>query len=94
MKATLLRSSKGGDVVKKYVSAASSNQHVIPSGKEWAVKKSNSSKVTKNFDNQREAITHAIKIAIKQKSEVIIHGKNGQIMGKNSCKKDVFPPRG
>lgn len=88
MKATILRSSKGGEVVKKYVSAASSGQHVVPSNGEWAVKKSNSDRVTKVFDTQRAAITHAIKIAINQKSEVVVHGKNGQIREK------VFPPRG
>ena len=92
MKATLLRSSKGGDVVKKYVKAAS--QHVVPSNGEWAVKKSNSDRVTKTFDSQREAITHAIKIAVNQKSEVVIHGKNGQIREKNSYGNDPFPPRG
>lgn len=93
MKATLLRSSKGGEVVKKYVKAASS-QHVVPSNGEWSVKKSNSDRATKNFDTQREAITHAIKIAINQKSEVVIHGKDGQIRENNSYGKDVFPPRG
>ncbi|NBV06415.1 MAG: DUF2188 domain-containing protein [Proteobacteria bacterium] len=93
MEATLLRSSKGSEVVKKYVKAATS-QHVVPVNGEWAVKKSNSDRVTKTFDNQREAIAQAIKIAIKQKSEVIIHGKDGKIREKNSYGKDVFPPRG
>lgn len=94
MKATLLRSSKGGEVVKKYVKAATSKQHVVPSNGEWSVKKSNSNRATKNFDTQREAIAHAIKIAINQKSEVVIHGKDGQIREKNSYGKDAFPPRG
>lgn len=93
MKATILRSSKGGEVVKKYVKAATS-QHVIPSNGEWAVKKANSDRVTKVFDKQREAISHAIKIAINQKAEVVIHGKNGKIREKNSYGKDAFPPRG
>jgi uncharacterized protein YdaT len=81
MKATLLRSSKGTAVVKKYVKAATS-QNVIPAGGDWAIKKSNSNRITKVFDNQRDAITQAIKIAINQKSEVIIR------------EKDDFPPRG
>ena len=94
MKATLLTSSKGHDVVKKYVDAARSAQHVVPSNGEWAVKKENSDRITKIFDSQREAITHAIKIATNQKSEVVIHGKNGRIREKNSYGKDDFPPRG
>jgi hypothetical protein len=81
MKATLLRSSKGGEVVKKYVEAATS-QNFISVGEDWEIKKSNSNRITKVFDNQRNAITQAIKIAINQKSEVTIR------------EKDDFPPRG
>ena len=81
MKATLLRSSKGGEVVKKYVEAATS-QNVISVGGDWKIKKSNSNRITKVFDNQRNAITQAIKIAINQKSEVTIR------------EKDDFPTRG
>jgi len=94
MKATLLRSSKGRDVVKKYVKAATAQQHVVPSNGEWAIKKSNSDRATKVFNSQREAIAHAIKIAINQKAEVVVHGKNGQIREKNSYGRDSFPPRG
>lgn len=81
MKATLLRPSKGAAVVKKYVKAATS-QNVISTGGDWAIKKSNSNRITKVFDNQRDAIAQAIKIAINQKSEVTIR------------EKDAFPPRG
>ena len=81
MKATLLRSSKGTAVVKKYVEAATS-QNFISVGEDWEIKKSNSNRITKVFDNQRNAITQAIKIAINQKSEVTIR------------EKDDFPPRG
>ena len=81
MKATLLRSSKGGEVVKKYVEAATS-QNVISVGGDWKIKKSNSNRIIKVFDNQRDSITQAIKIAINQKSEVTIR------------EKDDFPPRG
>ncbi len=81
MKATLLRSSEGKEVVKKYVKAAGS-QHVAPLNGKLAVSKSDSKRATKVFDSQRKAITQAIKTAIKEKSEVIIN------------KRDSFPPRG
>ncbi len=87
MKAIQLQSSKGRDVVKKYVNAARSSQHVVPSNGEWAIKKSNSDRVTKVFDAQREAIACAIKIAKNQKLELVVHGRDGKI-------KDTFPPRG
>lgn len=94
MKAIPLKSSKGSTVVKKYVKAARSAQHVVPSNGEWAIKKSNSDRITKIFDNQRKAIVRAIEIATNQKSEVVIHGRGGQIREKNSYGKDSFPPRG
>lgn len=93
MKATILRSSRGGEVVRKYVKAATSNQHVVPSNGEWVVKKANSDRITKAFDRQREVITQAIKIAIDQKSEVVVHGRNEK-MRENFSGKDSFPPRG
>lgn len=61
MKAILLESSAGKAVVKKYVNAARSSQHALPSNGEGAVKKSNADKITKVFDSQREAIARAIK---------------------------------
>ena len=93
MKATLLRSSKGGEVVKKYVEAATS-QNVISVGGDWKIKKSNSNRIIKIFDNQEDAIAYARKIAINQQSELSIHGKNGKIRERNSYGKDAFPPRG
>lgn len=71
------------------------NQHVTttPNGK-WQVKGKGNSKATGIFDTQAEAIERAREIAINQKSELLIHGRNGQIREKNSYGNDPFPPRG
>lgn len=71
-----------------------SNQHVVPYNDKWAVKKEGSEKVTRIYDNQSDAIEYAKEIAKNQKSELIIHGKDGEIREKNTYKKDPYPPKG
>ncbi len=95
MKVRQLKSLRSGsESVEAYVQAIQNGQHVVPSSDGWKVQKANSEKVTKIFDNQKEAIAYARKVAINQQSELSIHGKNGKIREKNSYGKDSFPPRG
>lgn len=70
------------------------NQWVSPrdDGK-WAVHGENNSKDTAIYDTQAEAVTRAREIAINQKSEVIIQGRDGRIRSKDSYGNDPFPPR-
>jgi uncharacterized protein YdaT len=70
------------------------NQHVVPHGKDWAVKGENNSKATSVHNTQREAIEQAKSIAQNQRSEMLIHGVNGQIRERNSYGNDPFPPKG
>ncbi len=70
------------------------NQHVVPSGKNWAVKGAGNSKATKIVKTQKEASSIAREIAKNQGSEMFIHGKNGQIRERNTYGKDPFPPKG
>lgn len=70
------------------------NQHVVPHGKDWAVKGSGSKKATSVHSTQAEAIEKAKGIAQNQHSEMLIHGKNGQIRERNTYGDDPFPPRG
>ena len=69
------------------------NQHVVPNGDIWQVKAEGSTRATKNFATQREAIDYARGIAKKQSSELVIHGKNGRIRDKDSYGNDPCPPR-
>lgn len=69
------------------------NQHVVPAKDGWAVKGAGALKATKVFDTQREAIAAARQIAVSQRSELLIHGKNGKIRDKNTYGRDPHPPK-
>lgn len=70
------------------------NQHVVPNGDNWAVKGEGNSKNTRITQTQKEAISIARTIARKEQSELVIHGKDGQIRQKDSYGNDPFPPKG
>jgi len=70
------------------------NQHVVPHGKEWAIKGEGNSKNTLIISNQSEAIKIARDIAQNQGSELFIHNRQGQIRERNSYGHDPYPPEG
>lgn len=70
------------------------NQHVVPHDGGWGVRGAGNDKVTKQFDTQQAAIEFARQTAINQQSEVLIHGRNGQIRERNSYGHDPYPPIG
>lgn len=71
------------------------NQHVVPRGEHgWAVLGAGNQRDTSHHHTQEEARLAAREIAMNQKSEVLVHGVNGQIRQKNSYGNDPFPPRG
>lgn len=70
------------------------NQHVVKTPAGWGVKGEKNTRVTQNFDTQKEAIEKAREIAINQKSEVVIHRLDGKIRNKNSYGNDPYPPKG
>lgn len=70
-------------------------QHVVknPDGG-WAVKKGGSTKATKVFETQAEAISRGRQIAQNQKAEFYVHGRDGRIQQKNSYGNNPLPPKG
>lgn len=71
------------------------DQHVTPhKDGGWQVKGAGNAKATVRTSTQSDAIKIATNIAKKNKSEVVIHGRNGRIREKNSYGNDPFPPRG
>lgn len=70
------------------------NQYVSPHKKGWAVKGAGNSKATRVVSTQKEAIQIGRDIAINQKSELSIQGRNGKIREKNSYGNDSHPPKG
>ena len=71
------------------------NQHVTrhPLGG-WQVKGAGNTRATARTSTQKQASQLARSIAIAQKSEVVIHGRDGKIREKNSYGKDSYPPKG
>lgn len=71
------------------------NQHVLPwdNGK-WAVRGEGNEQATHVVDTQAEAIELGREIAKNQKSELLIHGMDGQIRARNTYGEDPFPPEG
>ncbi len=71
------------------------NQHVTPHPDGgWQVKGEGNSRATVRTTTQQQSIDYAQNIARNQKSELFIHGSNGQIRARNSYGNDPFPPRG
>lgn len=70
------------------------NQHVVPHGKDWAVKGAGNGKATIVTETQSQAITVAKDIAQKQQSELFIHNRHGRIRDRNSYGNDNYPPKG
>ncbi len=67
--------------------------HVVPSSQGgWDVKKGGAERASKHFETKKEAETWGRDVSINQKSELVIHGKNGQIQRADSHGNDPCPP--
>ena len=69
------------------------NQHVVPADGLWGVRGEGNSRLTSIHETQAEAINAAREIAIKQRSEVVIHRRDGRIRDKDSYGTDPARPR-
>ena len=69
------------------------NQHVVPAEDGWGVKGAGNSKFTAITDTKQEAIDIGREIAKNQKTELFIHGLNGQIQDRDSYGNDPNPPK-
>lgn len=69
------------------------NIHVVPQGKQWAVKPEKSAP-TSTHRTQQAAIDKGRSRAKQNQSELLIHNKQGEIRDKNTYGKDPFPPKG
>lgn len=69
------------------------NQHVVPHAGEWAVKGEGSARAIKVFEKQSDAIDRARDISQRQHSELLVHGRDGQIRARDSHGHDPCPPK-
>jgi hypothetical protein len=84
----------GANSVKAYVEAVKSGWGVRPSKNLKAAKPTYSTKSSKIFENQKEAVEYAREVALKYQNELSIHGSNGKIKEKFVHGEYSFPPRG
>jgi hypothetical protein len=73
---------------------AKRNQHVVPHDRGWAVRGAGSQRASSVHTTQSEAISAARQTARNQGSELLIHGRNGQIRARDSHGNDPYPPKG
>ena len=69
------------------------NQHVVKIDNRWGVRGEGNSRLTSIHKTQQQAISKARDVTKNQKSEVIIHGRNGRIRDKDSYGPDPCPPK-
>lgn len=69
------------------------SHHVVPSPDGgWSVKKGGAERASKNFEIKKDAENWARKVSINQKSELVIHKRDGTIQRKDSHGNDPHPP--
>lgn len=68
--------------------------HVIPHPHGgWAVKKGESSRASRNFDTQEDAIAWGKKASKNEAAEIVIHRPDGTIRSRDTYGSDPHPPR-
>ncbi|MBN8279024.1 MAG: DUF2188 domain-containing protein [Gammaproteobacteria bacterium] len=70
------------------------NQHVVPHQDGWAVRGAGAQRASEIFDRKTDAVQRGREVAHNQGTELIIHGRDGQIQSKDSHGHDPFPPKG
>lgn len=69
------------------------DQHVVKRDEGWAVRGEGNSRDTARHRTQAEAIDRARDIARNERSEVVIHARDGRIRDSDSYGPDPNPPR-
>lgn len=67
-------------------------EHIVPHAGHWAVRREGASQVTEVFPTQGAAITRGREIAIHEKTELVIHRRDGRIRDSDSYGNDPCPP--
>lgn len=82
MKKVIYKTDQNNPAVRAYKEAVENgkkNQHVLPRGSKWVVKRADSEKASQAFGTQQEAKSYAESIAQNQGTAVFVHGVDGRI---------------
>lgn len=73
----------------------SKTRHVVPNSEGgWDSKKGGAKRASKHFETKKDAVDYSRALSKKQKTELVIHKKDGKIQRKDSHGNDKFPPKG
>ena len=73
---------------------AKKDVHVVPApAGGWSVKRTGAVRASRNFDLKAAAVDYGRKVSRSERSELVIHRKDGTIQQKDSHGKDPLPPR-
>lgn len=67
--------------------------HVVPRDQGWAVKKEGNDRASSVHPTQREAINAGRDAAKSERSELVIHDRQGRIRDSDSYGNDPHPPK-
>lgn len=67
--------------------------HVVPHDDKWATKKEGADRAGGVYDTKAEALEHGREQAKREKTELVIHGKDGKIQDSDSFGNDPNPPK-
>lgn len=67
--------------------------HVVPHEGNWATRREGADRVGSTHNTQAQAIEAARERAIRDRTEVVIHGRDGRIRDSDSYGNDPNPPR-
>lgn len=75
--------------------AKQDTHHVVPNPNGgWDVKRGGGQKASHHTDTKAETEIIGRGISKNQETELVIHGKDGKIQGKDSHGNDPYPPKG
>jgi Uncharacterized protein conserved in bacteria (DUF2188) len=75
--------------IQSSIAAKAKNQHVVPFDGRWAVCRAGSNKATFVFEVKSDAIDVARNLAKRQGTDLIVHGRSGQIFQHSEVKNTI-----
>jgi hypothetical protein len=80
--------------LRSFIMAKKKEVHVTPHPEGgWQVRKGGASRASSRHATQREALESGRETAKREKTELVIHGKDGKIRDKDSYGHDPHPPK-
>ena len=68
--------------------------HTVPHGEGWANRREGSARVAKVFARKADAQAAGRQTAARERTEHLIHNKDGSVASRNSYGNDPYPPKG